>query len=303
MVASVTGGISWSVAHQPWIDVLDESGRPHLLSAAQAIEQADRVYLASPDPLLRAASMRLLLAFAYAAGCAPGSFEAYLVQVTAGLDLIPLQQWLREHAAELDLFCPDRPLFQDASLHSIADVPGARLPVTRLDHSSANSRPMLSDMRHALVPVAVPPATAFQWLLIQQMWGAGGMIPVSDTVYGPHSIRAHFASATGGVVWWPAGTVAEMLAWRLIPVDGGPGPAQWTYRPRGQAGTASAPLGELDGLLWHNRRALLLAEPDGTVREVLFAPACSPAAATGSRPSTASSCPHRRSPATPTPRR
>ncbi|MCA1222557.1 type I-E CRISPR-associated protein Cse1/CasA [Streptomyces sp. 8L] len=267
----MTGRISWSVAHQPWIDVLDESGRPHLLSAAQAIDRADRVYLAAADPLLRAATVRLLLAFAYAAGCAPATFEQYLLHITTGLDLAPLQQWLRDHARELDVFCPERPLFQDASLRGIADVAEARLPVTRLDHSSATRRPILSDMRHALVPVAVPPVTAFRWLLLQQMWGAGGSLPISSTVYGPHSVHAHFASATGGMVWWPGGTVAEMLAWRLIPVDGGPGAAHWTYCPRGERGTASAPLSELDALTWHNRRALLLIESDGFVREVLFA--------------------------------
>lgn len=262
---------SWSVAHQPWIDVLDESGRPHQLSAAQTVGQAHRVYLASPNPLLRAATMRLLLAFAYAAGCAPAAFEQYLAQVTTGLDLAPLQQWLRDHALELDLFSPDKPLFQDAALRDIADVAEARLPVSRLDHSSATSRPILSDMRHALVPITVPPATAFRWLLLQQMWGAGGSIPITTTVYGPHSVRAHFASAAGGVVWWPGGTVAEMLAWRLIPADSGPGAAHWTYRPRGEPGTSSEPVSELDGLTWHNRRALFLPEADGTVKEVLFA--------------------------------
>lgn len=265
------GRAVWCAADQPWIDTMDEQGVLAVLSAGEVIEQAERVHLASPDPLLRAATVRLLVAFAYAAGCAPATDEAYARQVDRGLDLAQVGAWLHRHTAELDLFDPGRPLFQDGDLHPVAEVPGVRLPVHSLDHTASTSRPLLSDLRHALLPIAVGPAAAFQLLLVQQMWATGGKIAIPETVYGVGSSFGRPAAATGGMVWWPAGTVADLLAWRLIPVPGGPGPANWTYRPRGHGRAESAPVGELDALTWHDRRVLLLPEADGTVRQVLCA--------------------------------
>ncbi|WP_328373396.1 type I-E CRISPR-associated protein Cse1/CasA (plasmid) [Streptomyces sp. NBC_00445] len=261
----------WSAAEEPWIDVLDDDGRLRILSAGAVLDQAGHVRLVCPDPLLRAATARLLTAFCYAAGLAPSSHEQYLEHVTGGIDLAPAAAWARAHARDLDLFHPHQPLFQDAALHEIREVRETRLPVLTLDHTAATSRPLLSDNRHAHVPAAVPAARAFQLLLVQQMWATGGKIPIPDTVYGARGSFGRPAAATGNMVWGPSGTVAELLAWRLIPVPTGLGSASWTYRLRGSAGAECTPDGELDGLTWHERRVLLLPDDDGLVREVLFA--------------------------------
>ncbi|MGW7521790.1 type I-E CRISPR-associated protein Cse1/CasA, partial [Streptomyces sp. NPDC054796] len=261
----------WSAADEPWVDVVDDHGRFRSLSAGAVLEQARRIRLASPDPLLRAATARLLTALCYAAGLAPSTHEQYLEQVTGGVVLDPAAAWVRAHARDLDLFHPDQPLFQDAALHEIREVHGTRLPVLTLDHAAATSRSLLSDDRHAHVPAAVPAARAFQLLLVQQMWATGGKIPIPDTVYGARGSFGRPAAATGSMVWWPSGTVAELLAWRLLPVPKGLGSASWTYRLRGSAGAECTPDGELGALTWHERRVLLLPDADGLVREVLFA--------------------------------
>ncbi|MFE9679272.1 hypothetical protein ACFYO5_35020 [Streptomyces sp. NPDC006259] len=77
------------------------------------------------------------------------------------------------------------------------------------------------------------------------------------------------AAQTGGVVWHPAGTVAEQLTWRLMTAPGVLGRASFTHTP--SAGTEEIPVGsELHGLTWQPRRMLLLPEIDGTVRQVLL---------------------------------
>ncbi|MFJ9379339.1 type I-E CRISPR-associated protein Cse1/CasA [Streptomyces sp. NPDC101455] len=260
----------WSAADEPWIDVLDDLGQLQTLPAGAVLEQAGRVRLACPDPLLRAATARLLTAFGYAAGLAPGTPEQYVEHVRCGIDSAPAASWVRAHARDLDLFHPQRPLFQDAALHAIREVRETRLPVLVLDHAAATSRPLLSDDRHAHAPAAVTAARAFQLLLVQQMWAVGGKIQIPDTVYGGRGSFGRPATATGSMVWLPCGTVADMLAWSLIPVPTGLGSPNWTYRERGDADEC-IPEGELDALTWHERRALLLPDTDGLVREVLFA--------------------------------
>ncbi|MFC4466859.1 hypothetical protein ACFPH6_20395 [Streptomyces xiangluensis] len=91
---------------------------------------------------------------------------------------------MREHAADLDLF-GDRPLFQDAALHAIADVPGATIPVLYLDMTAAIGRPLLSDHRHLHASVPVTARRAAELVLIQQMWAIGGRISAKDAIYGP----------------------------------------------------------------------------------------------------------------------
>jgi hypothetical protein len=261
--------IGFSLATRPWIDVVDETGRPDTVGVRQVLEQAGRLYLAASDPLVWSATVRLLTVIAYHARCGPRDHDAYVRQVRDGIDLEPAARWVREHEEDLDLFHPRWPLFQDGTLRPLADRPQARLPVLYLDPAAAISRPLLIDHRplHASVPVSA--RRAAHLLLVQQMWATGGKIRSKQAVYGRGAALGRAASSTGGVVWHPAGTVAEQLTWRLIPVPGVLGRASFTHTP--SAGTEEIPVGsELDGLTWQPRRMLLLPEADGTVREVLL---------------------------------
>ncbi|MFJ5726394.1 type I-E CRISPR-associated protein Cse1/CasA [Streptomyces sp. NPDC093149] len=270
-----------SLAVLPFIEAVYPSGRHALLSLTQVLEQAGRVRLATTDPLLWAATARLLTAVAYAAGCGPSGRQEYWHQVRHGIDLEPAVCWVGDRAADLDLFHPNRPLFQDGSLHAAAsDRPDAGIEVLYLDLTAAIRRPLLSDHRHLYASTPVSSACAAGLLLVQQMWCLGGRISASDAVYGKGSNFGRRSDACGGLVIQPDGTVAQMLAWRLMPLPApGLGTAHWTYTPRPASATAQAtagqdglvPDGEADALTWHPRRILLLPRADGTVARTMFA--------------------------------
>ncbi|KUN58814.1 hypothetical protein AQJ46_41805 [Streptomyces canus] len=293
----MSGRPSFSLAQRPWITALDDTGRTLLCSLAEVLENAGRLRLGAPDPLLWGATARLLTAVAYSAGCAPTDDTAYWDNINAGIDLSAAVAWVHDHAADLDLFAPDRPLFQDAALHGLAGLPEATVPVLYLDLTAASGRPLLSDHRHLHTSVPVDGRRAAELLLVQQTWAVGGRISAKTAVFGPGCNFGRPTAASGGVMWQPAGSVAEMLAWRLMPVSGGPGRGQWTYTPR-VAGTAEfLPESECDGLNWMTRRMLLLPDADGMVARAMVS---ATAAATSSAPSRANSCPRKGSPPTTT---
>ncbi|MFE4333258.1 type I-E CRISPR-associated protein Cse1/CasA [Streptomyces sp. NPDC056831] len=278
--SQVAGPPSASLAVLPFIEAMYPSGRRALLSLTQVLEQAGRARLATTDLLLWAATARLLTAVAYAAGCGPSGRQEYWHQVRHGINLEPAVRWVRGHAADLDLFHPRKPLFQDGSLHAVVG-PDAGVPVQYLDLAAAIRRPLLSDHRHLYVRELVSAARAAQLLLVQQMWCLGGRISASESVYGKGCNYGRPATACGGLVMQPDGPVAQMLAWRLIPLPGGrTGTAHWTYTPRealvplsdgadGEDGLV--PDGEVDALTWHHRRILLIPRPDGSVERAMFA--------------------------------
>ncbi|MEO3976842.1 type I-E CRISPR-associated protein Cse1/CasA [Streptomyces sp. CAU 1734] len=254
---------SWHAGRRPWIEVMDARGRRRVLSTGEVLRHAGRVYLAAADALVRSATVRLLTAIACAAGCAPGDGEEYARRVRDGVDLRPAAAWA-ESGDHLDLFHPVRPWFQDASLAPLAEAAGQ--PVLYLDPSAAVGRPLLSDRRHLHTSCPVPPARAARLLLVQQMWCLGGRLAGSQKDFGPGANFGSPAPACGHAVWQPDGTAAEILAWSLVPLPGGPGTGQWTWRVRGGAEQRLIPDGELDALTWHPRRILLL--PDGPAGQV-----------------------------------
>ncbi|MET8824206.1 type I-E CRISPR-associated protein Cse1/CasA, partial [Streptomyces rochei] len=267
----MTAPPSFSLASRPWLTVIDTSGRTHRCSLAEALENAGRLHLAAPDPLLWAATARLLTAVAYSAGCAPPDDDAYWANITGGIDLTAAVDWVREHTADLDLFAPDRPLFQDGALHEVSHLPEATMPVLYLDLSAAIGRPLLSDHRHLHTSVPVDARRAAELLLVQQTWAVGGRISAKTAVFGPGCTFGRAAPASGGVRGQPAGTISEFLAWRLMPVPGGPGHGHWTYTPRVEGTTDFPPEGECDALTWMTRRMLLLPDADGMVARVMMA--------------------------------
>ncbi|MFI1177500.1 type I-E CRISPR-associated protein Cse1/CasA [Streptomyces melanogenes] len=264
---------SFSLATRPWIDVRDLSGERHTLSGAAVLDRADHLVLDIADPLQHAAVVRFLVTVAIAAGLAPALADEYALRCAqaGAVDWAKAAVWLEERAADFDLFHPERPLFQDASLHELAR--SCTLPAHYLDHTSAAAmgRPLLGDHRHLnalLAPLA--PAKAALLLLSQQMWAVGGRMRCSDADYGPGSNYASHATATGALVWLPHGTLATVLSWRTVPLTE-LGMANWTYRPRGQVKERLMPFGELDALTWLPRRTLLCAGPDGHVARAYFA--------------------------------
>ncbi|MFD0378693.1 type I-E CRISPR-associated protein Cse1/CasA [Streptomyces sp. NPDC127112] len=256
---------SFSLAHERWVPVRDESGERSVVSGCAALRQADHLLLEVTDPLEYAAVIRFLAAVLYASGLAPISQEEYTLRCagSAAVDWGRAAQWLSEHTCDVDILHPRRPLFQDSALHAV--TPAHALPVRYLDHTSAGAlgRPLLGDHRHLHADLpALEPARAALLLLTQQMWAVGGRLRCSDAVYGAGSNYASAAAACGRLTWLPDGTLADAITWRTVPAAEQEA-ANWTYRVRGRPRERLEPAGELDALTWMPRRVLLLT-PVGT---------------------------------------
>ncbi|MET8299017.1 type I-E CRISPR-associated protein Cse1/CasA [Streptomyces sp. NPDC005180] len=262
----------FSLAHERWVPVRDGAGERSVVSGCIALEQAGRLVLDVTDPLEYAAVVRFLVAVLYACGLGPISEEEYALRCagSAAVDWARAAQWLGDHACDVDILHPLRPLFQDSGLRAVASVHA--LPVRYLDHTSAGAlgRPLLGDHRHlhAGLPALVP-ARAALLLLTQQMWAVGGRLRCSDALYGAGSNYASGAAACGRLTWLPDGTLADALTWRVVPV-GELGAANWTYRGRGGPKERLEPAGELDALTWMPRRVLLLSDGDGRIGRAHF---------------------------------
>lgn len=263
---------SFSLAHERWVPVRDQNGEQFTVSGCTALEQAGRLMLAVTDPLEYAAVLRFLVAVLYGSGVGPVSEEAYALRCaeSAAVDWARAAQWLSEHACDVDILHPRRPLFQDSALHAV--TPAHALPVRYLDHTCAGAlgRPLLGDHRHLHADLpSLEPARAALLLLTQQMWAVGGRLRCSDAVYGAGSNYASGAAACGRLTWLPDGTLADALTWRTVPAAE-QGAANWTYRVRGGPKERLKPAGELDALTWMPRRVLLLGDGDGRIGRVHF---------------------------------
>lgn len=258
--------VAWSLADRPWIRCVDRKGQPHLLSLVEALERCGQIRLAAPDPLVRAATARLIIALAYSAGCAPASFNDYLRRIRHGVNVDPITAWIRSNAARLDLFHPEHPFLQDVRMRDVADQREATIPVHFLDLTAARTGQLLHDHRHKYNGRPLPTHRAVELLLVQQLWGKGGRIPTKPAVYGPRSHIAGGSTATASLLWMPQTTLDELLAWRLTPLTCPLGTAAWSYQPRPEDkdGRHGVPDGECDALTWMCRRILLHPHgPDG----------------------------------------
>ncbi|WUH90303.1 type I-E CRISPR-associated protein Cse1/CasA [Streptomyces sp. NBC_00433] len=251
--------LSWSLADRPWIRCVGLDGRAHLLSLLDALERCGQIRLAAPDPLVRIATARLLLAVAYSAGCAPAGFDDYLRQIRRGVDLAPVTGWIHANADQLDLFHPEYPFFQDAGMRDLAGQREATVPVHFLDLTAARTGQLLHDHRHRYNGQPLPTSRAVELLLVQQLWAKGGRIPTKSTLYGRGSEVAGGSTAAASLLWLPETILAELLAWRLTPLACPVGTATWSYRPRPEddQGRHGTPTGESDALTWMSRRILL----------------------------------------------
>ncbi|MFF9011072.1 type I-E CRISPR-associated protein Cse1/CasA [Streptomyces goshikiensis] len=264
---------TFSLAHGRWVPVREPGGERSVVSGCQALEGAERFVLDVTDPLEYAAVVRFLAAVLSASGLAPTSEEAYGLRCvgSVSVDWARAARWLAEHADDVDILHPQRPLFQDHALRAVPRVHG--LPVRYLDHTAAGAlgRPLLGDHRHLHADLtALAPARAAVLLLTQQMWAIGGRLRCSDAVYGAGSNYASGAAACGRLLWLPDGTLADALNWRAVPVGDSSVP-NWTYRVRGGPKERLEPAGELDALTWMPRRVLLIGDGEGRVERAHYA--------------------------------
>ncbi len=263
---------TYNLLDQPWIDCVHAAtGQPVAVGLATALARADELAFAVADPLVESAIVRLVAAIGYAAGVQPADQDAYHAQIRAGApDLGAIRAYLDRHQDEFDLLHPTRPFGQDATLWPAAGSISAR-PAVYLDMTAAIDRPLLVDYRHTVDAPALPVRDALHALLAQNMWGPGGRLQGKATDLG--SNYGIPAPLTGRIVVYPlAATLAQTLAWRLVPTDQ-PGDPTWTFTARAGAGPHRIG-GEADALTWYARRVLLVPQDTShgamAVRRVLI---------------------------------
>ncbi|MDJ0386014.1 type I-E CRISPR-associated protein Cse1/CasA [Streptomyces sp. G-G2] len=264
---------TFSLARERWVPVRELGGERSLVSGCQALEGAERFVLDVSDPLEYAAVVRFLAAVLSACGLGAASEEEYRLRCVGSVRVNwdRASRWLAEHADDVDILHPQRPLFQDHALRALSRVHA--LPVRYLDHTAAGAlgRPLLGDHRHLYADLpALEPARAAVLLLTQQMWAIGGRLRCSDATYGTGSNYASGTAACGRLLWLPDGTLADALNWRAVPVSD-PCVPNWTYRVRGGPKERLEPAGELDALTWMSRRVLLIGDGEGRIERAHYA--------------------------------
>jgi CRISPR system Cascade subunit CasA len=272
---------SFDLIDQPWIPVTD-GGRSRLVSLADALAHAHEIDgLALDDPLQAVAVFRqVLLPVVLDALGAPTDSDEWAERWRAGvLDAARIGDYLEENRPHFDLFDPDRPFAQVASLEPLS---GNYSPTSLLLPSVAaqNNVPLFSAFTDSDAP-ALTPAEAARALLSTHCWDTAGIKSgaVGDSKAKQGKAMGNPTGPLGrlGVVIPLGRTLAESLVlnepilpqglrpadrpqWRAEPIT-----AEWQQRPA---------VGLLDLLTWQARRIRLIAE-DGaaglTVRHVVVA--------------------------------
>lgn len=246
------------LTREPWLPVATPHG-PTRLGLIEAFETADELMIAPGGPLEERVLHRLLLAISYTALGAPASGE-----YPRPLDGPRVAAWLRDHEASFDLISPTAPFGQDAAL---ADDPAHAhiVSMANVDSTVARSRPLLTDHRRVEDIPPVPLADALISALVYNAFDAPGIhegvkAPGSVTQNRPNGSNFSMKGTEGSTLAFvPKGTLADSLAWSMIPVDT-LGTPHWTYQ--GPGAVEDTPDGELDALTWLFRRLLL--HHDGT---------------------------------------
>lgn len=266
---------SFSLLEQPWIPVLDLTGRRRPVSLIELFDQAAELRAVAGElPSQTAAIFRLLLAILHRAADGPESEQDWqrLWRRTT-LPTKDVAGYLDEYRERFDLLHPVTPFYQVADLHTkknevfglerlIADVPnGSAYLTTRLG-------PGLERMT---------PAEAAVWLVHCQAYDTSGIKSGAvgdDRVTGGKGYPIGPGSAGSlGMVHLEGRTLRETLLLNLIALDSGylqqdlqrDSPV-WERDPHGPAEEDPkhrGPYGVLNLYTWQSRRIRLFGDQDG----------------------------------------
>ncbi|MCC7366297.1 MAG: type I-E CRISPR-associated protein Cse1/CasA [Dehalococcoidia bacterium] len=264
---------SFSLLTEPWLPVRF-AGEPNArdVSIIDAIAQAHEIReLADASPLVTVALHRLLVAVLHCA-YGPATHSEWVALWEAGrFDPAPLERYLADKTPAFDLFDPERPFYQLASLPADAAV-----SIAKLGHAySAGNNPVLFDHTRDAEEPALSPAAAAQLLVAQHGFAVGGLI--SRLPGEPTSAEAgHLLK--GAVILATGTNLYQTLVLNMVRVDGIDS-APFEFNPADDApawarpvpsATPRRPGGYLDLLTWQSRRIRLLRDEDGLVRRAVL---------------------------------
>jgi CRISPR system Cascade subunit CasA len=256
---------SFNLLDRPWIPCQDAQGAVSPSSIRNTLARAHQFRaITHESPLVGVSVLRLLLAILHRV-YGPRDPAAWAALWTApSFDMVPLDSYFQKWSARFDLFHPNRPFYQDASIPASVAV-----PVSKLVHSSASgNNPTLFDHSFDADGATLPAPEAALQLLVQQVFAVGGLvtedrsIPGSKSAEAAPTLKAILCAVAGHNLFEtlllnlrrydplreiPFGNSGDIPAWESSH------PAQVRQRP---------PAGWLDLLTWQSRRILLCPAGD-----------------------------------------
>ncbi len=262
---------SFPLDDRPWILVLDQAGRRHLVSLRQLFAEAGDLRAVVGDlPTQTFAIVRLLLAVLHRAVDGPADGRAWhALWRSAALPTADIDGYLDEYRERFDLLHPATPFYQVADLHTSA---GEILGLERLIADVPNGAPYLSS-RLGVALTQITPAEAARWVVHCQAYDVSGI--KSGVVGDPrvkggrgYPIGTGWCGALGGV-FLEGASLRETLLLNLVPADfpyldrGNDDAPAWERQPLGPAeepSTERGPYGLLNLYTWQSRRIRLFGD-------------------------------------------
>lgn len=254
---------AFNLIDDAWIPVIEPAGgSPRLRTLADVLLDASSLReLWSPSPLETIALHRLALAVLHAALRGPASISEGRTLLRDGWPRSDLEEYLGRWRARFELFDPERPFFQFAS---VAD--GSLSPITRLAHERATAdNPTLFDHSRDAEPPTLAPDAAARLLVTHQLYALqGGNNKPFYLSNGPMGGKISVIVL--------GENVGKTLAANLVRYDGddpmpfdddAPAWEQDDHATPDRGGTT--PRGYLDYLTWQSRAIKLHPNDDGTV--------------------------------------
>ncbi|MBM6404835.1 type I-E CRISPR-associated protein Cse1/CasA [Phycicoccus sp. CSK15P-2] len=251
--------MSFNLLHEPWVPALI-GGTAVEVSLGDALRRAHEIdSLDHGDPLVAAATYRLLLALTLAVDRRPGE-EGWQARLAAGLfDEAAVDTFASDDGELFDLFHPERPFYQVGGLEALSgrwSSPALLMP----EVASGNNVPLFSFAPEEAVPPLSAPVAARRLLACHAFDTAAIKTGAKDDP------RAKAGKTTGNPVGYLGGlgftmplgrTLFETLALNTPVLDpGGDDEPSWRRQLSAQW-EIKQPRGPLELLTWQSRRIRL----------------------------------------------
>jgi CRISPR system Cascade subunit CasA len=253
----------FNLIDEPWIPVIEPvGGPPRVRSLADVLLDASALReIWSPSPLETIALHRLALAVLHAALRGPASIDQGWMLLRYGWPPREVEEYLGRWRIRFELFEPERPFFQFASVPD-----GTLSPITRLAHERATAHnPTLFDHSRDADAASLATAAAARLLVTHQLYALqGGNNKPFYLSNGPMGGKIS--------VMVIGENVRETLAANLVRYEGDEPmpfeddvPAWEQDDPAVPDRHGTTPRGYLDYLTWQSRAIKLYPNDDGTV--------------------------------------
>ena len=263
---------SFNLVDQPWIPCrFPDDSRPVLLGLKETLARAHEIReIESGSPIVTASLHRLLLVILhrhFERGYGPVSADEWAALWKQGcFDETLVRDYLHNWRDRFDLFHPDRPFYQCASINK---PEGERKPAALLSPELASgNNATLFDHSNSVEPAKFNASKAACSLVALQAFAAGGTV----TAEKGQSSAAAAPLLNRGTVMVMGETLFETLLLNLLrydpkqgdPIESGDDCPAWE-RDQEPDAASRAPTGYLDYLTWQSRRVRLY--PSSTEQE------------------------------------